>query len=473
MKIDDIFSLIDGLLEDFSNINNKNNKKSFKRKVNNDKIKTHINISLDGKKIKKNREDLGAWDSKKSRDEQINLGFFEEYKDLIESLNFTDKEIKLILQVTKRNNNLWVNDLARNILIKSYLSVLKESFDQENIDTTKISKYTSPYTLSKNILDSLLVISEQRLRKDFWIFADIDSSRAEEVLISNGAEDLLEFFIKRLNVFYENLDPDLKNKLYENYLRENPKKVKDWLRYIKACDVAKQIDFMAKIEDEAMLEELARGLSKASFKPSLVIGVYYLYKYFKPTRIAQSSLFKIILEENYDSFIEIISKEDLSLETINKILDLDKKKLKRIDIDDKKLKISRKELDKTVNIVTDFVGDDLLLEEDEKALSKEEVVDKQTYRKDENVNEEGDMGLKDSTLKFLKDLLARGEIPEAEAKSIALSNSKMLNSFLKDINDQVYDYTGDQTLINEDGYIRIDPFYEEMVKEIVDGKYKS
>lgn len=49
----------------------------------------------------------------------------------------------------------------------------------------------------------------------------------------------------------------------------------------------------------------------------------------------------------------------------------------------------------------------------------------------------------------------------------------MLNSFLKDMNDQLYDYTADQTLINEDGYIRIDPFYEEMVKEIVDGKYKS
>lgn len=187
----------------------------------------------------------------------------------------------------------------------------------------------------------------------------------------------------------------------------------------------------------------------------------------------QSRLFKIILEENYDSFLEIISKEDISLETINKILDLDKKKLKRIDIDDKKLKISRKELDNTVDIVTDFVGDDLLLEEDEKALSKEEIVDKQAYRLDENAKKEEDKGLKDCTHKFLKDLLARGEIPEAEVKSIALSNSKMLNSFLKDMNDQLYDYTADQTLINEDGYIRIDPFYEEMVKEIVDGKYKS
>lgn len=473
MKIDDIFSLIDGLLEDFSNINNKNHKKSFKRKVNNDKIKTHINISLDGKKISKSKEGLDVWNRKKSGEKQLNLGFFEDYRDLIKSLNFTDKEIKLILQVTKRNNNLWANDLARNILIKSYLSVLKESFDQEDIDTTKIIKYTSPYTLSKNILDSLLVISEQRLRKDFWVFADIDSSRAEEVLISNQVVDLLEFFIKRLEVFYKNLDPDLKSKLYENYLWENPKKVKDWLRYIKTCDVAKQIDFMAKIKDEAMIKELANGLSKESFKPSLVIGFYYLYKYFNPTMATQSRLFKIILEENYDSFLEIISKKDLSLETINKILDLDKKKLKRIDIDDKKLKISRKELNKTVNIVTDFIGDDLVLKEDEKALSPEEIVDKQAYRLDENAEEEGDKGLEDFTHKFLKDLLARGEIPEAEVKSIALSNSKMLNSFLKDMNDQLYDYTADQTLINEDGYIRIDPFYEEMVKEIVDGKYKS
>ena len=89
MKIDDIFSLIDGLLEDFSNINNKNHKKSFKRKVNNDKIKTHINISLDGKKISKSKEGLDVWNRKKSGEKQLNLGFFEDYRDLIKSLNFT------------------------------------------------------------------------------------------------------------------------------------------------------------------------------------------------------------------------------------------------------------------------------------------------------------------------------------------------------------------------------------------------
>lgn len=472
MKIDDIFSLIDGLLEDFSTMNKKNHKKSFKRKVDEDKIKAHINISLDGKKIAKRDGGFDGGMREKYKSREVNFGFLEEYRDLIDSLNFTDKEIRLLLQISKRNNNLWDNDLARELLLRSFLTSLKALFDTEEIDTNKLKKYTSPYTLSKNILESLLVISEERLREEFWIFADIDISRAKEVLISNQVEELLEFFMQRLENFYEYLDSDLKNKIYENYLKENPKKVKDWIRYIKACDVDKQIDFMGKIKDDPKLEEIARGLSKSNFKPSLVIGLYYLYKNFKPNAADQNRLFKAILEENFDSFIEIISKEDLSLETINKILDLDKKKLKRIDIDDKKLNKSRKELKKTVNIVTDFVGNDLFFDEDKKDKGLEKEVNQEAFKIEENKEEKAD-DLSDYSYNFLKDLLARGEIPEDEAKSIALSNSKMLNSFLKDINDQLFDYIGDQTLINEDGYVRIDPYYEQMVKEIVDGKYKS
>ena len=70
----------------------------------------------------------------------------------------------------------------------------------------------------------------------------------------------------------------------------------------------------------------------------------------------------------------------------------------------------------------------------------------------------------------LKLILKNGSIREDEASEIALEEGKILNSFIGDINDELFDYIDDQTLVNEDGKIIIDSFYLGMIKEIIDGK---
>lgn len=44
-----------------------------------------------------------------------------------------------------------------------------------------------------------------------------------------------------------------------------------------------------------------------------------------------------------------------------------------------------------------------------------------------------------------------------------------LNVFINNINDELFEYINDQTLVIEDDRILIDEFYEQMVKELIDG----
>ena len=89
---------------------------------------------------------------------------------------------------------------------------------------------------------------------------------------------------------------------------------------------------------------------------------------------------------------------------------------------------------------------------------------------DKDSKKDKDISISEASRDFLKLILKNGSVGEDEASEIALEEGKILNSFIGDINDELFDYIDDQTLVNEDGKISIDSFYVEMVKEIIDGK---
>ena len=73
--------------------------------------------------------------------------------------------------------------------------------------------------------------------------------------------------------------------------------------------------------------------------------------------------------------------------------------------------------------------------------------------------------LSESSRDFLKLLIEKGSIDEDEAKKIAQDQGLFLNIFIKQVNDELYDYINDQTIKIEDGNVLIDEFYLDMVKE--------
>ncbi|WP_306483866.1 hypothetical protein, partial [Anaerococcus sp.] len=340
MKIDDVVDLIDGLLKDLSTIDKKTRKKTYKRKLG----KVDFNFTIEDKKEERTKNY-----SYKYSDDPYDLGFWLEYKDLLDKLSYKREDIKLIGQVNRRFNQVWSNKLSRYLVVEAYLTILKKALDEKSQDTEKIRKYTSPYTLSKSILEALLLVTEKKFREYFWIFAKIDSSKQVEVLEKNETRDLLDFFLEELDFFYENIDDLRKEEIFENYLLANPNKLKDWTSYILEADISKQISFVESHKDLVDIGKLSRNLSKEDFPPTKVLGFYYLFKHGKFQNKDRKRLLDLIHEENYDRFISLVERRKISIELIDEILKLDKKPQKKIQIDKSKLTDSRKDLDETVS----------------------------------------------------------------------------------------------------------------------------
>lgn len=461
MKIDDVVDLIDGLLKDLQGLDKKSKKKTYKRKLG----KVEFNFNIEDKKEERSRNI-----SHKDPDDPYDLGFWSEYKDLFDKLSYKEKEIKLIGQVNRRFNQVWSNKSSRDLVVEAYLTILKKALDKKSLDTEKIRKYTSPYTLSKSILEALLLVTEEKFREYFWIFAKIDSSKQVEVLEKNDSRNLMDYFLKELHSFYKETNVLRREEIFENYLIANPNKLKDWTTYILEADISKQISFVESHKDLVDIKKLSRKISDSDFPPTKALGFYYLFKYGKVLNKDKNRLLDIIHEENYDQFIRLIKTKDMSIELIDEILRLDKKPKKRIQINKAKLSASRKDFDETVSIVEDFLADSKKDIEDsghkEEALRDHIKINED----DKDSKEDKEFCISEASRNFLKLILKNGSVREDEASEIALEEGKILNSFIGDINDELFDYIDDQTLVNEDGKISIDSFYVEMIKEIIDGE---
>ena len=66
---------------------------------------------------------------------------------------------------------------------------------------------------------------------------------------------------------------------------------------------------------------------------------------------------------------------------------------------------------------------------------------------------------------ILKKILEKGSMNKEEFEDFAIAYKLTTNTFLGKINDELFDYIGDQALLIEDDNVIIDPFYVEMVKE--------
>ncbi len=461
MKTYDIIDLIDGLLKDLQGLDKKSRKKTYKRKLG----KVDFNFTIEDKKEARPRK--VSYDKS---DDTYDLGFWSEYKDLFDKLSYKEKEIKLIGQVNRRFNQVWSNKSSRDLVVEAYLTILKKALDKKSLDTEKIRKYTSPYTLSKSILEALLLVTEEKFREYFWIFVKIDSSKQVEVLEKNDSRNLMDYFLKELDSFYKEANVLKREEIFENYLIANPNKLKDWTTYILEADISKQISFVESNKDLVDIEKLSRKISDSDFPPTKALGFYYLFKYGKVLNKDKNRLLDIIHEENYDQFIRLIKTKDMSIELIDEILRLDKKPKKRIQINKAKLSTSRKDLHETVSIVEDFLADSKV-DTDDSDHKEEDLRDHIKINEDDkDSKEDKEFCISEASRNFLKLILKNGSVREDEASEIALEEGKILNSFIGDINDELFDYIDDQTLVNEDGKISIDSFYVGMIKEIIDGK---
>ena len=183
-----------------------------------------------------------------------------------------------------------------------------------------------------------------------------------------------------------------------------------------------------------------------------VLSLYFLYKNGLNEEKYGKILFQTIRKENYDDFIRLINNNVLSLKLIDKIKSLNKLKSKKIEVDNKKIDKSRKNLTKTVNLVNEFFD----YEQEEKTIEIEEP---------KEIKESDDHSYNNILNKILED----GYMNKSELNDVAIKNGSTLNTYLGKINESLFDFVGDQTLVIENEKVIIDEFYIDMIKEYVGG----
>lgn len=370
---------------------------------------------------------------------------------LREKYNISKDEEIAINQISKRNNVLWKNPLVVKLLLDMYLFTLRNIFDNDDIDSISLIRIMKPYKQSKLALESILIISEKNIREVFTFFNKSNQAKAEESLVEFDGGKLLEYIEKIQKSYIKTIDPSLINKIYEEHLKENPGKIKDYVYYMERLDLSGKISFVEEISTLDNFPKILDEFVKSDNTEDRIIALYYIYKLDYNKKSHEKILFEIIKADNFDDFLSLVNLRDMDLATYEDIKSLNKNKLKRIEVDINRIDKSRENLRKTVNKVNEFLDEDNP-GEDLPEDPKEEILDN---------------GGKYHVI--LNKILENGSMSKDEFDKFALADQLTTNTFLGKINDELFEFIGDQALLIEDDNVIIDPFYVEMVKEYLDG----
>ena len=362
-----------------------------------------------------------------------------------------DEELA-INQISKRSNVLWRNNKVKYLLMDMYLATAKAIFDSPDLDSKNILQTIRPYNFSKATLDNLLLVSEARLREEFSFYNKISTEKAIKQLSDIQCGHLLAFVKDFQDAFINDISPNTINEIYLDYFRENPGKTRDMVAFLRSFESHKQIAILDRYQKHESFLKVCEELSKKQDSNLQMMGLYYIYKLGENQQRHENTLFKLILEENYDDFKYLVEANELSLLLLERLKGLKDKKPKRIKVDNKKISASRKELVDTVETLNKFFE-----EEDEGVVEAE--------ANHEVVISQAGLEYRD----ILEEILTYGYIELGDLDRLAKEAGQTTNSFIGKINESLYDYIGDQTLILDGDRLIIDEFYVDMLKEYVNG----
>lgn len=146
----------------------------------------------------------------------------------------------------------------------------------------------------------------------------------------------------------------------------------------------------------------------------------------------------------------------------------DKQPAKLIQLDQQKLHHSQVDLTKVVDMITDFVGEDST----ELELKQDEVVE---VAEVQEPNDEDLPAMNDEVLfyqQFLRQLVEAGEMTVSQATYLCRERGLLLNAFINEVNEYVYEYVDDQVLVQDGERIVIDSFYTEDIQELIANNFQ-
>ena len=238
---------------------------------------------------------------------------------LREKYNISKDEEIAINQISKRNNVLWKNPLVVKLLLDMYLFTLRNIFDNDDIDSISLIRIMKPYKQSKLALESILIISEKNIREVFTFFNKSNQAKAEESLVEFDGGKLLEYIEKIQKSYIKTIDPSFIKKIYENHLKENPGKIKDYVNYMERLDLKGKISFIEEISTLDKFPKILEATVKSDNTEDRIIALYYIYKLNYNKKSHENILFEIIKTENFDDFLSLVESKNMDLATYDEI----------------------------------------------------------------------------------------------------------------------------------------------------------
>lgn len=384
---------------------------------------------------------------------------------------FSNKELNILNATPRRTTVVWDIYSAKKKIITLYLEIWKIICDglEKDLKWKKKNKktleniidgkymYFSDYENGK-ILSSLIKVSENAMRDIMPNTQVLNISNEQDNIEKYLPKEIIDAINNKLIEFKEGInDEDLKE-ILKDMIKKSPNDWKLKVEEILIYGTDKGINILIDYNKDKDFIKVAKDIIKKTDDENLLI--LCLYGIELEERLSQKNakiLEGIIHPTNISIYKNILeTKEALSLELLNKLVELKNPIRKKIELDMDKVEVSKKELNETVEIVKEYIGN----EEDKEEPQNENF-------KDEELEVEHDEKVELKYGEFLNLILDIGSIKIEEGKKIAIDNGKLLNAFISDVNRELYEYIEDQAVVIEDEYIKIDDFYIDMIKELV------
>ena len=390
-----------------------------------------------------------------------------------EEHKFSELEQRILEKTSFRQTKIWNNYEAKKQMILLYLDEWK--IIEERVKTEEKLKKKS-----KKIINAILNLQDYV----YFEYNEIEGLYAILKIIENKIrsfipnykmletekelESMKKFFPKSmLNELLENIENfKLSKEKIESIITYEIKNYpKDWklkLGYIELFN-EKKINLIIRFNNDENLEKIIKELLKKEQNSD--DKLFYLFLLNKKRELKKTEvkmLEKIISANRFQDYKKLLDKDNEITQKIYEELKLLKfQKIKKINLNLEKVKMTKEKFDETVNILEEY-----LKEENEEAdiskICNEEQKDIVVGNKEQEKIE----NFQDNKIKeVLKVIIETQKIGENDLKNYAKEKNMSLNAYIDSINKELYDIVNDQVIILENNTVKIDEFYIDDIKE--------
>ena len=387
--------------------------------------------------------------------------------------NLSDLEQRILEQTSFRQTKIWNNYEAKKQMILLYLDEWK--IIEERVKTEEKLKKKS-----KKIINSILNLQDY----GYFEYNEIEGLYAILKIVENKIrsfipnykiletekelESMKKFFPKSmLNELLENIENfKLSKEKIESIITYEIKNYpKDWklkLGYIELFN-EKKINLIIRFNNDENLEKIIKELLKKEKNSDYKLFYLFLLnrnRELKKTEVKM--LEKIISADRSQDYKKLLDKDNEITQKIYEELKLLKfQKMKKIDLNLEKVKVTKEKFAETVNILEEY-----LKEENEEADISKICNEEQKDVVVENKEQEKIENFQDNKIKeVLKVIIETQKIGENDLKNYAKGKNMSLNAYIDSINKELYDIVNDQVIILENNTVKIDEFYIDDIKE--------